>query len=166
MARGQHRAFGRQSARLTQWVGPADQEFITVATTGKTIISSIPFTEPLTVIRTRGAVVVRPNTDTDNTFVGAIGMGIVSADAFAAGVASIPGPYDDGDWGGWFVWRTFAFRQEAVTAASVYVSSQTMEIDSKAMRKVTPNEVLVVVGESQIGAFGIFDGTRHLIKLP
>ena len=157
----------RGAQRLTQWIAPALQSYVAVASTGATLIASISFEESLTIVRTRGAIVIQPASyAADANITGAVGMGIVSAEAFAAGVASIPEPFTDGDWGGWFVWRSFGLRVEFVSATGViFPATYTMEIDSKAMRKVTPNEVMVVIAESFSGAFSMFDGTRHLIKL-
>ncbi len=157
---------GGKSARLTQWIGPADQPFVAVASGGKTIIESVSFEEPLTIMRTRGMVSIQLQTFAgDLSIVGAFGIGIVSAEAFAAGVGSVPGPFTNADWGGWFVWRSFGHHFELQTAVAGFLGSWSMEIDSKAMRKVSPNEVMVVVAESEVGAFLLFDGTRHLTKL-
>ena len=38
-------------------------------------------------------------------------------------------------------------------------------IDSKAMRKVAPDETLVVMGESQAGAVNVANPFRMLVKL-
>jgi len=131
---------------LTQWLGPAFQGYQTVAATGATIIASAAFESPLTIVRTRGMISVRPTTTAATIdMVGAIGMGIVTAEAFAAGVASVPEPHTDADWGGWFVWRSFGFAIDVTTDISRIKNSIEFEIDSKAMRKVTANEVLVVV---------------------
>ena len=165
-----HRNFGRVSARLTDWVGPAAQGYVTVSAGGATIIASLAFEDPATIIRTRGMVSIIPQShNADLNIVGAFGIGVVSAEAAAAGVASVPEPFSDADWGGWFVWRSFAYTLEALAGAeqfSVILYDWNFEIDSKAMRKVTSNEVMVVVVESQAGALLAFDGTRHLIKLP
>ena len=161
------RQFPARSQRLTTWIGPAAQNFLAVASAGATVIASLPFEEPATIMRTRGQVSIAPNVVTaDLTIAGAFGICVVSAEAFAAGIAAIPEPFSDADWGGWFVWRSFANKVVASAVDDgIFPAAVTMEIDFKAMRKVTSNEVMVVVAESQIGAFNVFDGTRHLIKL-
>jgi len=164
--RNRGRAFSRGKQRLTQWVGPADQGFVTVASAGATLVATFPFGEPATIIRTRGAVAIQLNSyTTDTAITGAFGIAVVSTDAVGIGITAIPKPFRDADWGGWFVWRTFGHRFETITQAGVLLASWLLEIDSKAMRKVTPNETMVIVAESQTGIFSIFDGTRHLIKL-
>ncbi len=129
-------------------------------------MASLSFEEPLTIVRTRGMLSIELNSyAADLVIAGAFGMGVVSTEAFTAGIASVPEPFSDADWGGWFVWRSFAHRYELITAASSLLATWSMEIDSKAMRKVQVNETLVVVAESQVGDFSVFDGTRHLLKL-
>ena len=117
-------------------------------------------------MRSRGVVSIAPDTfGADVEYKGAFGVGIVSTDALAAGVASIPGPWLDSDWGGWFVWRSFAEIFEFKDSTGSLVISTSFEVDSKAMRKITTNESLVVIAESQAGAFQMFAGVRTLIKL-
>ena len=137
-----------------------------MATTGASLLGSFSFEDPFTIIRNRGAVVVGPQAGSADLEVrGAYGAGIVSAEALAIGITAIPHPYRDADWSGWMVWRSFAFMLDVTTDIGRLITSQSMEIDSKAMRKVGPNEALVFVAESQGGAFQIFDGVRTLVKL-
>ena len=109
---------------------------------------------------------IRPTSEAANgEFTGAIGSCIVSAEALAAGVASIPEPFTDADWGGWFMWRPFAYRYEFQSAIGTNYGNWTFEIDSKAMRKISPNEAVVTVVESFAGAFDVNNPLRTLIKL-
>ena len=166
MAHPRGRAFARGKQRLTTWLGPADQGYVSVASGTKVIISFASFGEPATVIRSRGTVSIAPDSfGADVEYKGAIGMGIVSTDAFTAGVASIPGPWLDSDWGGWYVWRSFAEIFEFKDATGSLVISTGFQVDSKAMRKITTNETLVVIAESQSGAYQIFSAVRTLLKL-
>ena len=158
----------RGPKRLTQWVGPADQGYIALpSAAGSVLIANLPFEEPTTIVRTRGVVSVRITAyGLDVDVHGAFGIGIVSAEALAVGVTAMPTPLRDADWGGWFVWRSFAFHWEFQSAAGERMASYEMEIDSKAMRKITPNEALVVVAESGSSQIiQLYDGTRHLLKL-
>ena len=166
MARRGRGFIQRGARRLTQWIGPAVQGYVTVATGGATLISSLFLDDAATIVRTRGMVSVQATTASVSVDItGAIGIGIVSEEAFQAGIASIPEPFTDADWGGWMVWRSFGFRWEVTTDIGRIAIPWSLEIDSKAMRKMGPNERLVVIAESQAGAFSIFDGTRTLIKL-
>jgi len=165
-----HRTFGsRGPRRQTTWIGPADQGYITIGAGAKVIIASFDpaangMNKP-TVVRTRGMVSVNPVIAGDAQIVGAYGIGIVSDEAFAAGVAAVPGPINDADWGGWFVWRSFAFTQAQLDATGSLIQSVQMDVDSKAMRKMSTNETVVLVAESQAVGFEISMGLRLLFKL-
>ncbi len=168
MARRPHRSFQMQrSSRLTQWLGPAFQGYVSVASGGATLISTATFEDPVTLMRSRGMVSITPTAvSADLDLVGAFGVGIVSAEAAAAGVASMPEPYSDSDWGGWVVWRSFAYHFEFATAAAVNYPRFDFEVDSKAMRKISASETIVTIAESVTGAFEISSNLRRLIKLP
>ncbi len=147
-----------------QWVGPAAQGFLSVAGAGATLISSFAASEPLTVIRNRGQVSVIPETFTaDIEIVGAVGMIVVSEEAFAAGVASMPEPFSDGQ-ADWLVWRSFAWRYEFADNTGTQFPNWTFEVDSKAMRKLGPNKRIVTIAESFEGAFQLSYGIRMLVK--
>ncbi len=101
----------------------------------------------------------------DVLIVGAVGIGIVSAEAFTAGAASIPGPFSQAEWDGWMVWQPIQLTFEHFTSASALLSSVQAVVDSKAMRKVGANEVAVFMAESQAVAFDISVCIWTLIKL-
>ncbi len=83
-------------------------------------------------------------------FLGAVGIALVNSDAFAAGVASVPGPQSDANWDAW-MWHSY-FDTRVITATLADgvngpAASQRIEIDSKAMRKWDLSETLVMVIE-------------------
>lgn len=166
---GPRRTFrGRSgSGRSVQWVGPADQGFVAVPAGGVTLLGSITFDEPVTVVRVRGAVSVAPSDPSASAIIrGAIGIGVVTAEAFAAGSGSIPRPFENADWGGWLAWRSFGYIWDVTTDIDRHITSIQFELDSKAMRKVPNSGVVVIVADSQGGgAFQIFNGFRVLVKL-
>ena len=167
MARRSFGSRGHGSRRLTQWIGPALQEFVSVASTGATLIGSAPFDEASTVVRVRGQATIQPGSfAADLNVVGAIGIGVVSSEALGVGVSAIPEPFTDADWGGWLLWRAFSFHLDVQTAAGFDLNSALqLDLDSKAMRKVGPNESIVLIAESQTGAFDISMPVRMLVKL-
>ena len=168
MARG--RVVRRAQRRQVTWVGPAEQSFLNVATGGTTLIASFtPDTAGLpkpTVVRTRGMVGVLPQLfSADLSIVGAFGLCVVSSQALAQGAGSIPGPFDDAGWDGWFVWGSFNYHLDFASEASKFRAMQEYEVDSKAMRKISDNEAIVFMAESQSGAFQISMPLRLLLKL-
>ena len=144
---------------------------MTVASTTKVIIASFdPFASGLekpTVIRTRGNVCHRPDSTigADAAYVGAYGVGVVLDQAFAAGVASVPGPFDQADWDGWLVWGNIAGTFQFGSDIGVENLETCEVVDSKGMRKISDNETLVLVAESQGGPFDITMAFRQLFKL-
>ena len=130
---------------------------------------SIPGEEGITIIRTRGDLLVRLTT---SNVIGAgfdfgFGMGIVTNQAFAAGIASIPGPLTDSVWEGWFVHKLFTIAGDLST--SISSSMVRYEIDSKAMRKFSPGNSLIAVIETdnEVGTVTLQANllTRLLLKL-
>ena len=172
MARGRIVTRTGRSKRQVTWVGPADQNTVAVATGASVIVASFnPFTgasmHKPTVVRTRGEVSVRPSSFAADTVIsGAMGVCVVSDEAFTAGAGSIPRPFDDAGWDGWFVWQSFVNRYEVLSADGVIIPAAiAYQIDSKAMRKVSDNETIVLMAESQLGALEVGMHLRLLMKL-
>ncbi len=160
----------RGPRRKTTWGGVADQSYVAVGANASVIVSSFqPFASGIinpTVIRKRGMISIVPNVTTaDIEIVGAYGVGVVTADAFAAGAGSIPGPWTDSDWDGWFVWRSFSMSFEFQDATGVMLDGLQFEVDSKAMRKIESDDVIVSMCESQAAAFRISAPIRTLLLL-
>ncbi len=170
MARARRLGVFRRSGpkRRSLWVGYADQGFIAVGAGLKVAISNFTLAtlDSLTVIRNRGFLSVRATvTGVDADVVGAFGIGIVTQQAFAAGVASMPGPWTDSDWDGWMLLQPFAFRYDLTTDVGRFISTIQIMLDSKSMRKMEANETLVMMAESQAIAFDISAPVRTLVKL-
>ena len=93
-------------------------------------------------------------------------MCVVSDEAFVAGAAAIPRPFDDAFWNGWFVWQAVSVRFEFLDATGTIMPfGQQYTIDSKSMRKVGANETVVLMYESQSGAVNLTAHMRILLKL-
>ncbi len=153
------------------WIGPAAQSFIAVGGGAKVIIASFDGSannvRKPTIVRSRGQLAVKPTSfAADNNIVGAFGICIVSDRAFAAGAALIPGPFTDAGWDGWFVWRSFSLAVEFLDSTGVvFNGALVMEIDSKAMRKVTDDETIVLMAESLDNNMQVSAPIRMLLKL-
>ena len=152
--------------RQVEWSGVADQGFISIGAGASVIISSLSFAEKSTIVRNRGILSVKSSQSAaDANLVGAMGVGIVSAEALAAGAASIPGPFSQAEWDGWMVWQPIAFAFEFLDATGVLINTREFMIDSKAMRKVGANEAAVTMFESQNAAMVVSVVLRTLVKL-
>ncbi len=160
----------RRQRRKSTWIGPAAQAFISVPSTTKVLISSFDaaangLPSP-TVVRTRGEVSVRPTlTNADLSLVGAWGLAVVTDRAFAAGQASIPGPFTDAGWDGWFAWGSFSQRWDFSDATGARFGDRAYPVDSKGMRKITDDETVVLMAESFSGAVNISMPLRLLMLL-
>ena len=153
-----------------------------ISATGKTLATNgvNVLEDGLTLVRTRGQLilVLTSASAAGAGFVGAFGIGIVTAQAFAAGVASIPGPINDEDWDGWLFHHYFAVVSSSVIADTVsssddFGNSQSavlrIDVDSRAMRKLEENQVIVGVLEADeiaTSVMGWYLNSRSLVKLP
>ena len=169
--RGLTRVVQSRSRRQTTWIGPADQDKVAVGSGASVIIASFkPETNAMlapTIIRSRGEVALAVSTfAADLAYGGAFGAAVVSDEAFAAGAASIPRPFSDANFGGWFVWQSFARAVEFISGVGFEANvNQIFQVDSKAMRKVKAGETIVLMAESQTGAFNIAMHLRLLFLM-
>ena len=136
----------------------------------------------LTLIRTRGEVMMRVTTaDAEGSgFHGAFGIAIANANAFTVGgIASLLTPLADDDWDGWFFHRYFALfsggplagaASQDVDEVNPVAAALRFEVDSKAMRKMTDEEVIyAAIDVVEVGttvAMGWAFNSRGLFKLP
>ncbi len=174
------RRFGRQSVvraprRRAQWSEVLVQSQVialaAVQTFGAVNIGSA-FLEQQTLVRLRGnaRVTLDPGAAADTMIVG-LGIGVVSEDAFAVGgVLSVPSPTDDADWS--WIWHQLFVLGPTIGATPQEAGINqhaSVVIDSKAQRKVGPNEVLFMVWDGiQMAGAPTADGVavvRNLVLL-
>ena len=160
-------ARGRSVAkRQVAWTGSADQGGVAVGAGAKVIVESNATLTTTTIIRVRGLLGIRQTSLTaGGENIGGYGIAIVSDQAFAAGAASLPGPWTDLDYP-WVVHQMWAFSWAVADATGREISSPLATvIDNKAMRKVKSGETVVTLAESQAGAVTIMAPFRMLVKL-
>ena len=126
----------------------------------------------LTLIRSRGRYNVHfdPTSVADTVQVG-LGLMLITDDAFAIGSTAAPGPISDADYD--WIWYQLLLMGPAFTATEsgndLQQNTGYMELDSKAMRKIKPNQTLCFAAEGLvINGGGTIDVTltaRHLFKL-
>ena len=162
-----------RSRRSVSWtIGVADVDG-SFSASGKAVWSfgATPTGNEETIVRTRGLVAFYNESANaiGSGWFGAVGIGIVSDQAFAAGATSMPGPLADEDWD--WIWHSY-FDVRAISATiadgvNAFSCAQRIVIDSKAMRKIGPNETLfgmTEVVESGAGTLEIQAQTRTLVK--
>ena len=105
---------------------------------------------------------------TDEQPLGSFGKIVVTEQAVAIGVTAVPNPSGiDGDPGAdWYVWQGMQTDWRLVGTTGVTVIGQQYTIDSKAMRKVGPNQDVITVVDMQAGAGAkLSTNGRQLIQL-
>ena len=163
--------------RRTGWEeGPggwANTASITTSSNAIVGVGLFALLDGLTLVRVRGEIElgITAAAAALDGFKGAFGICIVSADAFAVGVTAIPTPLDDADWNGWLWHQFYSLTQAAVFSAQIAGGSavRRITIDSKAMRKINVNEVIVLVGEhieTGTAVMQVAADSRLLFKLP
>jgi len=133
-----------------------------------------------TLVRTRGQLLLflQQAAAAGDGFTGAFGIGMVTDEAFTAGVASMPGPLNSDEWDGWLFHSYFALFassiiSDTVSSADDFPNVQSaafrLEVDSKAMRKTKSFNVMFAAVEVQeVGTADIrwAFNSRQLFKLP
>ena len=108
--------------------------------------------QAFTIVRLRGTYTVHMDTGAigDGQLVG-LGLAVVSEDAFTVGGAgSMPSPIDDAGFP--FIWhRLFMLQASTATESDdSFTANERGEIDSKAMRKMKPGQVLAFIWDGII----------------
>ena len=152
-SRGSFQGRGRSRPTGRTWdIGPGSTGInggsIDITGNGSILGSGVsPTTDKLTIMRTRGELLITADIDaiTEGAHL-AVGLGIVTADAFAVGRTAVPSPIADEGWDGWY-WHSYVMIGGAVNTTDVVGSAQLgssiwrVEIDSKAMRKIDTDEI-------------------------
>ena len=173
--------------RKTSWaIGPntgaaGEGQQISASSTVLATTGSQFGSDGLTMIRTRGELllVLTAATAAQDGFHGAFGLGLVTAQAFTAGAASLPSPLDEKDWDGWYYHRFYSCIAGGTVAGATTSSQRNqvnataaairIEVDSKAMRKGSTDMITFAALQSvEIGGatMRFMYNSRELIKLP
>jgi len=171
--RATQRGFPARATRLTAWaIGPEGATAHSASNAQLMPTGVIPNIEALTIIRIRGTFLffLTSVSSVSDGFLGAVGIGIVTDEAFTAGIGSMPTPLSDDEDELW-MWHSF-FHAIAVSTTNIDRQMTTqirLPIDSKAMRKFEPGNTLFAAVE--VTETGTAVGQAHLltwtlIKLP
>ena len=164
-----HRAARRTggSQRLTDWSASTPLTgLLTVAAGTKALLEIFaPLSSGETIVRTRGMYAYGSDQEgVDEFYTGAFGIGVVTKVAAAIGITAIPGPATDAAWDGWLFHSYFAGQVIFASGVGFQDWDVNMQvIDSKAMRKVTADDRLVVVVENTVSTTGFEIG--HAIRI-
>ena len=161
--------------RGTDWgIGPSISSAITISATGKVLwTTGTTPAQNLTVVRTRGLIHFSLITQSlaGGGFDGAVGLYLMTEDAFNVGVTAALDPLSDANSDMW-LWHNY-FSVKAVTpieadGVNAFGVHQRIEIDSKAMRKdFDPERVMAGVisaRETGTSTMDVWAETRQLFK--
>ena len=151
MARATRFRGSTRAKRRTHWVGV--NAAASISSTSSLLMANLGIGhEGETIVRVRGLLTAGINSASavGDGFSGALGIGIVTAAAAAAGVASVPTPLTEVGWDGWMLHQFFgAFRTLGAGGNGEF---DRVVLESKAMRKATEDDSLVFVLEvAEIG---------------
>ncbi len=163
-----------RSVRETLWVKIAETS-TALAGAGSGVLfggysADVLALRPFTIIRTRLLFhVASDQVAATEDRLTAIGMAIVTDQALAAGIASVPTPMVDAASDAWFLWAASAGHFVLGTAVGfLEAGGPAQQVDSKAMRKVEDGLDIATVIENGsspfLGTF-VIKGGRQLIKL-
>ena len=174
LRRGSIRPFRSNAARrIAKWsFGPTFAP-LNMSATGQAIGTSLGLVDntQVTLVRIRGQlqIFITSASSAGDGFDGAMGIGLVTREAFAAGATAVPGPISEMDWDGW-VYHTF-FHVHVHATANIpqqAPASFSIAVDSKAMRKWSEGYVLVPVLEQVEHGTAVAEAwfdSRLLVKL-
>jgi len=129
----------------------------------------------LTIARIRGVLEIQMGAAdlTTSGFIGAVGIGIASQNAFGIGVTATMDPVADADWDGWMFHKFFSIHGQVVAAASegdeTSPNRHMIDLDTKAMRKITEGDTIyaaVEVTEVGTATLNVWLDSRVLLLLP
>ena len=177
----------RQSLRRkTSWtVGPTtgtggSRQSITAAGATLATLGAQINADSITVVRVRGSMLLQLSTAASGLdgFHGAMGIGVVTQVAFDIGVTALPTPITEEAWDGWLYHQFFQLVASDILDGSAATDKDTLnpvtatlrvDVDSKAMRKLNSDMVIVAVLEvAEEGAATLQWSfrSRMLVKLP
>ena len=153
LRRGSNRLRAAGPRRLTDWgPGPGDTGRTSLTSSSAVIMGGgvTPTTGPVTLIRTRGNFhgSLESVTAAADGMQGAFGICVVQAAAFAIGITAIPTPITELDSDAWVYHKFFGVQAHSAVEAEFNTSTVVrFDVDSKAMRKLDSETVLVAVVE-------------------
>ncbi len=167
------RFVARPRKRVMSWQGVnVDISDLTVVTPifitaiSEAILETFPTP---TLVRTRGGLTVYTDTSSTPGGFGVIGMGLIVVTSAAVAATGVPSPLSNTG-NDWLWWDQFSVGAAAADVIGEEITVHRKIVDSKAMRKIGLNEVVVLVTELQTCegtmVVNICGALRFLMKAP
>ena len=169
MARRFRSSFKGSSKRVTEWAGQTPRTTLVAVAGSSAVLLTVflPGDNGVTVVRTRGVFGWKTDQIAANEDqMGAVGIGLVSAQAVSVGITALPHPSTDSGWDGWLWHSYFVSSFSFITGVGFEPNMlHLLEIDSKAMRKVSNEMRLVTVVENDnTDGISVYSASRILTK--
>ncbi len=146
----------RRAPSRKTWAGiSSGTSWTTLAANTTVIVGSLVTTGQVTLLRTRGLMAILSDAEVEEEIQGALGMAVVSEDAFNAGAASMPDPIADIDSDSWVLWQPFQHARALGTATGQSPANSEYVLDSKAMRKFHADERVALLLANNNATFGM-----------
>ena len=172
----------RQRRRTGWTVGPGGATEANITASSVTILGSgiVTTLDGHTIARIRGEFMAYliSATAVNDGFGCALGIGLVTEDAFDVGATAVPDPLTEMEWDGWMYHRLFAIRAPGVIVGAASedadnvmatTSAIRFEVDTKAMRKFEERMALIAVLEVVENGTAVMQvnfNSRMLLFLP
>ena len=166
---------GRQALRRkTSWgLGPGGTGATQVTSSGALIVGAgaSATDDGLTLVRTRGSfdMQIADTAGISDAIIGAMGIGIVTAEAFAIGITAVPSPITDDVWDGWLFHQYFGYSPGLIISTTLVSAGYRIPVDSKAMRKLDFGDTIffgLETVETGTVVLNVMANSRLLVKLP
>ena len=160
----------RGRRRNTAWDDQSPTLAAVTANGSALLVIQTPGAVPITVVRIRGSIMVVGDTSTvgqGESTAWALGIGVVPEATASAGVGSLPTPITDANWDGWMYHRYGFLIAEHLLGTGEVAGElfERVEIDCKAMRKLSTDQVLVTVFETLSLTTGFTVDVMHAFRL-
>jgi len=163
--------FPVSNRRRTGWENGPSISNLTVTASGQIIGTGLTaLADGFTLVRLRGLITLRLSVvgAALDGFSGAFGIAIVSSDAFDA--SAVMDPLTEAEWDGW-IWHEFFFLKGTIAGVgnNTSILERHIVIDSKAMRKMPADNVLMIASEHTLvgtSTMQVEANSRALFKLP
>ncbi len=137
------------SKHNNSWGAVVSSTALTIPAASKVLLGSLTLNNPNideTVLRVIGNLTVMSDqTGVEEFVIGSVGLIVVSNQAVAAGIASIPGSSTDSEDDGWFAHQFFSYIGQTVATQPSFLN---MPFESKGRRVVQEGEAIAIVAEN------------------
>ena len=150
--------FPSRRPSLKDWAGLGlDSTFNALAAASSVIVGNFTGLSDVTILRIRGLLSIGSDqTAAGGEVHGALGVAIVSEEAFTIGITAVPLPITNDSSDLWMLWQPFSHGIQRLTSVGFAEPRlSNWVVDSKAMRKMSNDQRAVVVLQNSAATAGL-----------